>query len=210
MTITTTQYHRLDEAYCWFNRDLFDGQLPDCLITLNRSTKARGYFIGKRFRNCSDQSECDEIALNPDEFEGRSALNILSTLVHEMAHQWQAHHGEASRSGYHNAEWASRMEAVGLMPSSTGEPGGKRTGQAMSHYIIQCGRFEISANTLLKQLDAPALIWQSRPHRRASAERNKARYCCPACSAQAWGKPLLQLICGACMIAMQSDMTPET
>jgi hypothetical protein len=33
------------------------------------------------------------------------------------------------------------MERVGLMPSSTGEPGGKRTGQKVSHYILADGPF---------------------------------------------------------------------
>jgi hypothetical protein len=33
------------------------------------------------------------------------------------------------------------MEEVGLIPSSTGAPGGKRTGQSMSHYIDPDGKF---------------------------------------------------------------------
>ncbi len=33
------------------------------------------------------------------------------------------------------------MESIGLMPSSTGEPGGKRTGQKMADYPIEGGRF---------------------------------------------------------------------
>jgi len=33
------------------------------------------------------------------------------------------------------------MESIGLMPSDTGEPGGKRTGQRMSDYPIEGGAF---------------------------------------------------------------------
>ena len=33
------------------------------------------------------------------------------------------------------------MKEIGLQPSSTGEPGGKETGQTVSHYIIPGGRY---------------------------------------------------------------------
>ena len=44
--------------------------------------------------------------------------------------------------GYHNAEWASKMESVGLVPSTTGAPGGARVGQAVSHYVDGEGRWQ--------------------------------------------------------------------
>ena len=34
------------------------------------------------------------------------------------------------------------MGAIGLIPSDTGAPGGKQTGQKVSHYIAGGGRFE--------------------------------------------------------------------
>jgi hypothetical protein len=34
------------------------------------------------------------------------------------------------------------MERIGLMPSATGAPGGRRTGQRMTHYIIRGGLFD--------------------------------------------------------------------
>jgi hypothetical protein len=58
-----------------------------------------------------------------------------------MVHLEQHHFGKASRNGYHNKQWAAWMERIGLMPSNTGEPGGKRTGQRMSHYILPDGAF---------------------------------------------------------------------
>jgi predicted SprT family Zn-dependent metalloprotease len=63
-----------------------------------------------------------ELALNPDNFTGRSDELILSTLVHEMCQVWQETHGEPSRRGYHNRQWAGKMREVGLQPTSTGEP----------------------------------------------------------------------------------------
>src|ERR1700761_4480169 len=119
----TRTYTSLDAAYEHFNRELFDGQLPPCLITMQRHKGAYGYFHGERFANLDDPEEVtDEIALNPATFAARTPPDILSTLVHEMFHLWQHHHGKPSRSGYHNAEWAGKMRAVGLIPSDTGEP----------------------------------------------------------------------------------------
>lgn len=43
------------------------------------------------------------------------------------------------------------MIQVGLMPSDTGEAGGKRTGQSVTHYIIPGGKFEQVFNTLSRE-----------------------------------------------------------
>jgi hypothetical protein len=40
---TTITYKSLDEAYAFFNRKLFAGRLPSCLITMQRSKSAYGY-----------------------------------------------------------------------------------------------------------------------------------------------------------------------
>ncbi len=58
-----------------------------------------------------------------------------------MVHLWQAHFGKPGRGRYHNGQWAEKMEAIGLMPSSTGKPGGQRTGDCMADYAIEGGRF---------------------------------------------------------------------
>jgi hypothetical protein len=103
------------------------------LITLNRHPAARGYFSADRFNHRNSDQTRDEIALNPDTFIDRTDLEILSTLVREQVHLWQHHFGQASRNRYHNTEWATKIEAIGLMPSDTGKPGGKRTGQRVTH-----------------------------------------------------------------------------
>ncbi len=138
--ITSEEYAGFDGAYDWFNQQLFGGLLPACLITLQRKAKSYGYFANDRFGHRRDQeASTDELALNPDTFQGRSDKEVLSTLVHEMCHCWQEHCGKPSRTGYHNRQWAAKMIEVGLMPSDTGEPDGKQTGQHMTHYIIRTG-----------------------------------------------------------------------
>jgi hypothetical protein len=46
------------------------------------------------------------------------------------------------RRNYHNKEWAVKMREVGLIPTDTGQPGGKDTGQKVTHVIEPGGRFE--------------------------------------------------------------------
>lgn len=75
----------------------------------------------------------------------------MQTVVHEMVHFWQHHHGNPGRGRYHNNEGADKMEAVGLMPSSTGQPGGKRTGDSVADYPIEGGRFLAVCAELLTQ-----------------------------------------------------------
>lgn len=146
----TTQVHQaLQFAYDFFNQSLFFGKLPPCLISLQRKAKTQGYFSFRRFIS-EDGRYTDEIALNPEFFGVLPVLDTLSTLVHEMCHLWQQHFGKPGRRGYHNKEWADKMEAIGLMPSDTHKPGGKRTGEHMGDYILEDGLFMQAARHLLK------------------------------------------------------------
>ncbi|HEY8097007.1 MAG TPA: SprT-like domain-containing protein [Methylobacter sp.] len=145
---TAETYAELQQAYDMFNARLFDSELPECLITLQREKKAYGYFSAERFGNRAGE-KTDEIALNPCYFAVVPLLEIMQTIVHEMAHLWQYHHGNPGRTRYHNTEWANKMEKIGLMPSSTGQPGGKRTGDAMADYPIGGGLFLSACRELL-------------------------------------------------------------
>ncbi|HHH2825403.1 TPA: SprT-like domain-containing protein, partial [Escherichia coli] len=138
---TIQAYGELQAAFEHYNAALFDGQLPHCLITMQREKRTYGYFSSRRFANRHEKTMTDEIAMNPSYFGVVPLLEILQTLVHEMAHAWQFHFGEPGRRGYHNKEWADKMEAIGLMPSDTGKPGGKKTGEKMADYAIDGGPF---------------------------------------------------------------------
>lgn len=202
--ITRVEYSGFQRAYDHFNRVLFEGRLPGALITLQRKKKASGYYCRKSFvaRDGSAGGSVDEIALNPDAFAGYDDTEVMQILAHEMAHQWQFHCGTASRSGYHNREWAAKMESIGLMPSDTGRPGGKKTGQHMSDYPIEGGRFEREWMKLRNK--GFVVHWESRHRDAASGSPDnprsvsKVKSTCPRCAINVWGKPGLSLICGDC------------
>ncbi|BGE57664.1 MULTISPECIES: SprT-like domain-containing protein [Pseudomonas aeruginosa group] len=158
---TEEAYAELQAAYDFYNDHLFASQerLPACLITYQREKRTMGYFSQARFIR-RDGIKADEIAMNPDYFAVIPLVEILQTLVHEMVHLWQYHFGKPSRACYHNTEWANKMEALGLMPSDTGKPGGKRVGQSMNDYVIPGGRFDVATRELLKR--GFAISWMDR------------------------------------------------
>jgi predicted SprT family Zn-dependent metalloprotease len=203
---TAITYDELTVAYDHFNARLFDGQLPKCLITMQRKGKTFGYFAGARFATHDGTEVTDEIALNPAHFRSRSIGQSLSTLVREMVHLQQYHHGKPSRAGYHNRQWATLMRLVGLVPSSTGTPGGKQIGQHVGHYVEPGGRFERACQALLAGgfVLPYADIGQDGEARKKKAA-SKTKYICPGCAANAWAKPETQLVCGACRHAMEAS-----
>jgi hypothetical protein len=208
--ITLKEYQGFQRAYDFFNRELFSGRLPQVLVTLQRHANTRGYFSPQRFKGRVEKQTVHELALNPDTFTGRTDEMILSTLVHEMCHVWQETYGEPSRRGYHNRQWAAKMQAVGLQPSSTGEEGGMETGQAMSHFILPDGRF---AKAYMKLAESGLqLHWQSVQAVGNAKISSKRKFTCPQCRQNAWAKPGASLLCGHCFRSGEGEicfMVPE-
>jgi hypothetical protein len=204
--ITLKEYQGFQRAYDFFNRELFAGSLPQILVTLQRHANTRGYFSPERFKGRIDKQSVHELALNPDNFTGRSDESILSTLVHEMAHVWQQTFGEPSRRGYHNRQWAGKMREVGLQPTSTGEPGGMETGQSITHYILPEGRYAKADATLSDS--GYQLHWQSIASVGSAKKTSKRKFTCPECGQNAWAKPGARLICGGCFDEGNGDICP--
>ncbi len=165
-TPSDATYPPFQRAFDVFNRELFDGRLPHVLLTLQRKANTCGYLSPNRFAN-REGAMAHELAMNPEWFAVTPLVEILQTLVHEMAHLWQHVSGTPARGRFHNREWAAKMESIGLMPSSTGQPGGKRTGDCMSDYPIEGGRFLQVVKHLVD--DHFAIAWYDRfPPARAS------------------------------------------
>jgi len=194
-------YGPLRRACALLNRRLFDGKLPPCLVTLQRSRRAYGFFAGRRFRSTKGAFVVDEIALNPEHFAERGPKKVLSTLGHELTHQWQAHFGKPSERGYHNKEWAAKMREIGLIPSNTGRRGGKDTGRQMTHYIKRHGAFDRVADELITKGFVLAVVERSSPKAKLIALKkklSKTAYHCPQCGAKAWAKPGSDFMCRPC------------
>ena len=191
--------------YNHFNAELFGGRLPGVILNFSRHAKSLGFFAPERWGRTKGRQTTHEISLNPSYMRERGPYVTASTLVHEMVHLWQQEFGNPSRRGYHNHEWATKMEAVGLVPSSTGEPGGNRVGQKVTHYIDPRGPFARAYKVMPK---ACLLPWECVPEatvdkggKTTPVARNKIKYTCGGCGTNVWGKPGLVILCGDCEAA---------
>lgn len=208
---TPTQFEAFQTLFDQLNRVLFAGELPQVLLNFSRHNGALGFFAPDRWIGARPDVTAHEISLNPEYLRTRPPIEVASTLAHEMSHLWQAEKGTPSRSGYHNSQWAAKMMQIGLMPTDTGSPGGKTTGQRMTHFIIPGGAFQRA----FEALDHKEFPWQhiarvtSTPAGPPTAPggvtpppdapqpkaKNKVRYHCPICGLNVWGKPGLPIAC---------------
>lgn len=203
-TPTAEQYAAFNAIFEHFNVELFGGEMPPVMLAFAKHGRSRGYYIHERWhRRDAEGFRVSEIALSPDHL-GRKEREVASTIVHEMVHLWQYVQGTPSRRGYHNAQWAERMETLGLMPSNTGEVGGKRTGQKVTHYIIEGGAFarafeKLDRAGLLPFIagECPAGGGPKKP-----SDKSKTKYGCAVCGLNAWARPDANIFhCDVAMIA---------
>jgi len=222
MKPTLQAYTEAQRAYDTFNKELFNSELPECLITYQRKLNVMGYFSPARFSNYQGE-KVDEIALNPTYFAAYPMVVIMQTIVHEMVHQWQHHFGKPSKRSYHNKQWSAKMELIGLMPSSTGEVGGNKVGEKMSDYPIKGGLFlnvcdqlitedfkfswydrlvnqkiiDLSNNSNEDGLSVDTANLVITPLDGIETKNTRTKYSC-ACGNNVWAKANLNIICGDC------------
>ena len=181
---TLEQFAAYQAAWDYFNKTLFDGKLKPCLLNFSRHRGSQGFFCPERWQK--GDAVVHEISLNPDLLK-RPAEMSMSTLAHEMGHQWQNDLGTPPRRGYHDKEWAGKMKEIGLIPSDTGEPGGKETGQKMSHYIDPDGKFIHVFNKMPQQFKLPWLSGdEGEEKEKEKKPSKKVKLTCPGCEMSIW------------------------
>lgn len=210
---TPEQFETYQRLFDYFNAELFNNRLPSVILNFSRKANSCGFFAPHRWGK--GQATTHEISINPTYLAAAPFMDVCQTLVHEMCHLEQMAFGKPSRTGYHNKQWSEMMEAAGLMPSTTGAPGGARVGQSMNDYPIPGGAFEKAFNAIPDDYRLP---WHSResaafmPPASGTTEngqdeeapefkppgKSKVKYSCPECSTNVWGKPGLQIKCSPC------------
>lgn len=206
---TNAQFAAYRAMWAYFNAVLFGGGLDHVILNFSRLARSLGFFAPERWRD-GRNNVTHEISLNPAHLRADNLKDAASTLVHEMAHAWRHHQPNPPRNGYHDAVWASKMEDLGLMPSHTGAPGGERYGYKMSHYIVEGGAFD---RAFRKMPAACRLPWtcgiddegrskkakkEKQKKEEQAARKVKAKYTCPGCAMNVWGRAGLRLSCDDC------------
>lgn len=216
MNPTQQQYTAYAALFDYFNTTLFEGKLPPVILNFSRKSHQNlGFFAPKTWVEVDalkkaaevfevveagekiTRERLHEISVNPDHILSRGIEDALSTLVHEMVHLWEQVFAKPPKGGYHGRTWGKKMEEVGLIPSNTGKPGGKKLGVQMTHYIDPEGAFAKAVKS------APQLPFLASPLGSKAKRRDlKAKYACPQCEARAYGKQDLHLNCGDCDLPM--------
>ncbi|MBP5972505.1 sprT domain-containing protein [Brasilonema sp. CT11] len=169
---------------------LFNEILPPCLITLAARGKSLGHFIPQRW-NKADNPISHEIALNPELLSRQDHL-IFEVLARQMVSLWQHEFGTPLRRDYCNSEWANKMQEIGLIPSETGSPGGKRTGFRVRHYIDPNGKFA----EIMALIPAESFPWKTAVDSfKKSAKSSQEKYICSNCGANVRGAQGLRIKC---------------
>ncbi len=200
---TNAQFAAFQGMYDFFNAALFGGVLCRVLLNFSRHANSYGFFAPLRWTH--EGTQAHEISLNPAYLAKRDRREVVSTLVHETCHCWQQEHGKPSRRGYHNEQWATKMDEIGLAPSSTGAPGGARHGERMSHYIVEGGPFALAFAAMPAEYLLPWVCWEGDSKTKKPRVASKVKFTCPACAANAWGRPALRLVCGDCEAPMNVE-----
>ena len=196
---TEIQYHMLGDLFYHYNEELFNGLLSDCMISINNHIKHTSFFKTLNWRNTVNETDplIHEITLNP-KLLGTDDINWHMELVHLMVHLWQHENGNPTRNGYHNRQWAKKMEEIGLMPSSNGMCGGNKTGQEISQYSIPKGLFIESYNNCQEKLIK--YVTNVFSDETTSKWKSQIKFTCTCCGDNAWGKPGLKLLCKKCYV----------
>lgn len=199
LNVTKEQYGALQAAFDYFNKELFANKLPRIMLTFSRRSRALGFFVPSQWHTEDEKITTHEISMNPDYMQERTFEAFYSTLVHEMCHLLQEVTGEAPRRCYHNKAFASVMESIGLMTSSTGKPGGKRTGQNMTHYIIEDGPYKKAFDAMPAKCRVPFIANGLLGNKKVKkSKRASVKYVCPICGAALRGNEGLNVKCCDC------------
>lgn len=119
-----TKYNRvagyLNELYDRLNTDFFNGTMERPVITIQSTPKAYGHYTLYDAWSVNGEG-IKEINIGAGTL-ARPIENVVSTLLHEMCHQYNAAHNikDVSRGGtYHNKNFKKTAETHGLIISQS-------------------------------------------------------------------------------------------
>lgn len=80
----------------------------------------------------------DEVVINARHLH-RPVADVLRTLLHEMLHQWQHHHGQPSSGNYHNDEFQAKARELGIPCDAKGHDLGTIAGSPLDELLKTYG-----------------------------------------------------------------------
>lgn len=201
----------LEELYRIFNilnRDKFGGDLPEPVITIQK-TKGRtlGHFTLDRTWRDKNNEESDEISyyeinIDPRWFNSRTPSEVAETLLHEMCHYCNKLSDIRDCNGnIHNKKFKSLAEDVGLIVER-----GKSVGYG---YTSLSDELKVYMDEVVKPSETAFEYFRTSPIKASGTggtrKKNVFKYTCPDCGQEVKGKRDIDIKCGRCDVLMQME-----
>jgi len=201
----------LEELYRIFdilNRDKFNGELPEPVITIQKTRgNVLGHFtVDRTWRDKNDveseETSYYEINIDPRWFNTRTPADVAETLLHEMCHYYNKMNDIKDCSGnVHNKKFKSSAEKVGLVVEK-----GKGVGYG---YTSMSEALEAYMNEVVKPNEEAFEYFRSVPMKPSSGgggrKKSVFKYTCPDCGAEVKGKRDMTIKCGICDVVMKME-----
>jgi len=132
----------------------FKLKIPVPCLLIKRLSRRYGHF--HRGRNGFGLK--DEIAIDEDHIRNSPFWRVCGTLLHELLHSWQEHHGDPSSRNYHNGQLRRKAASLGLVINKGG------------HTQYQPGETPFFSFLQKHGIEVPAIppVQEPRPSRRGS------------------------------------------
>lgn len=213
------------QAYEHLSLELFDGLLPEVVISFERRTRCISELKMKKW-STTNNTLFNQITLNPEYFKRFPVIELLLPMALDMATIWQHQFGQPSVSGFTNLEKAEKLKTIGIISSSTSLPGGSFVGHHNCAYIIYDGLFFRAVKSLLLKgfkielydrypiyrPNAPILTYDNDGREIPITEScsrmrdlTEYRYICTNCEEELFCSSELKVKCGKCDEAFVLD-----
>ncbi|WP_323114872.1 hypothetical protein [Pseudomonas guariconensis] len=197
---------QLHQAYRVINERFFSGALPGCEIRFSTRLGSDGHYRPGALPSGEFCPALDLIAIGAH----LSSSKMIESLAHQACHQYRQHAGQPPRRAYHDQVWADKMVEIGLQPSSTGLPGGRMTGQKVSHYLVENGGMSLLIRELLDHgLDITLAAAVGPGGGRRGARKQawaRTKYTCAGCKKSVLGGDQYNLVCGDCQLPLAPEL----
>lgn len=187
LTPTCELSDKYQAIFDYFNQQLFDGLLPNCILDLNAKGKSQGFFKPKGWTKYDGQIVTShQISLNPELLQESTSYRAYMTLVIQMLTLWQHEFGETKliRPGYYNTEVLEKAESLGLVLQA------KNKGWHVDCFVEPSGLFCQSLENMPLEL---YFVWKPKAETKLVTNklklpsRSKVKHHCSQCGQNIWG-----------------------
>lgn len=202
----TKAVSELREIYNHLNRDYYDNELPEVVITVQSSPKGKayGWFAKDRWGVESAENVFDEINISA-EYLSRPLANLCATLQHEMVHLYCDKNDikdTSNRNVYHNKRFKEEAEKRDLIIEKAQTIGWSVT-TPTEQFIEYVNGLAINEDNFKFFRKMPHAI-QNDGEKDKEPKQKTVKYTCPTCGASVRGEVGLEIECKKCNEVMES------